>query len=80
MLSINPTKQHISFCLFKYIGVQNCIGCNVGKSISYLLHGNITQSLHTHWLGTFALVIIVYRIIQIIKTKVKTHGKSVSEI
>ncbi|MCL5991886.1 MAG: DUF2752 domain-containing protein [Bacteroidetes bacterium] len=36
-------------------------------SISYLLHGNLLQSFQAHWLGPIALIIILYRIYQLIR-------------
>lgn len=78
---INPTQEHFSFCLLKQIGISWCPGCGIGRSIAYLLHGNIIKSFETHILGTFALIIIVYRISQLInniyKTKKSIYGKSV---
>ena len=81
---INPAEQHFSFCIFKHLGFSWCPGCGIGHSISYLLHGSVIKSFQTHWLGTFALLIIVYRILQLILNKFKTnknqsYGKSVFE-
>lgn len=78
---INPAEQHFSFCVFKHLGITWCPGCGIGHSVSYLLHGDIIKSFHTHWLGTFALVVIVYRVLQLIKNNYQTnqnqsYGKS----
>ena len=75
---INPVEQHFSFCLFKQLGISWCPGCGIGHSISYLLHGDVIKSFQTHALGTFALVIIVYRILQLIINQLKNqkNGKS----
>lgn len=79
---INPAESHFSFCLFNQLGFTWCPGCGIGHSISYLLHGDIIKSFHTHWLGTFALIVIVYRVLQLIKNKYQinqnqSYGKSV---
>lgn len=77
---INPAGTHFSFCLFKHLGISWCPGCGTGHSISYLLHGDIMKSVEFHWLGTFALLMIVYRILQLIlfkTTKKQNHGKSI---
>ncbi|HQV77593.1 MAG TPA: DUF2752 domain-containing protein [Chitinophagales bacterium] len=66
---INPYEKHVSICLFKLIGWEQCIGCGLGKSISFLLHGNIQASLQNHLLGTFVLLMFVYRMYQLIKLK-----------
>lgn len=81
---INPSESHFSFCLFNRLGFTWCPGCGIGHSISYLLHGDVIKSFQTHMLGTFALLVIVYRILQLIKNKFKTnqnqsYGKSILE-
>ena len=76
---ISPVDAHFSFCLFKHLGINWCPGCGIGRSISYLLHGDIIKSFQTHILGTFALLVIVYRILQLIlkSNKNQNYGKSV---
>lgn len=79
----DPAAPHFSFCLFKFLGFSNCVGCGIGHSIAYLLQGDLIKSFETHWLGTFAVLIIVYRILQLIIYKTKTkpkNGKSVLTI
>jgi hypothetical protein len=53
---------HFSLCPLKALGITWCSGCGLGHSISYLFHGDINNSLHAHWLGIPAIVIILYRI------------------
>lgn len=69
LLAIMPpgTDPHYSFCIFKLMGIKFCPGCGLGHSISYLFHGNITASLKAHPLGIFAVIIILYRIYQLIQ-------------
>lgn len=80
---VNPTQEHFSFCILKQFGISWCPGCGIGHSISYLLHGNIIKSFDTHVLGTFALLVIVYRIVRLILNnkinKTKNYGQSVFE-
>lgn len=63
---INPTEHHLTLCPLSNLGFRYCPGCGLGRSVSYLFRGDISASFHMHPLGIFALVIIVYRIIQII--------------
>ena len=56
------------------MGFKWCPGCGIGHSIAWLLHGNIKNSLHAHWLGIPALVLIVYRIVVLIKDNVLGYG------
>ncbi|SFD32933.1 Protein of unknown function [Chitinophaga sp. CF118] len=54
-----------SFCLLKQIGIPWCPGCGMGHSINYLLHGQWMASLKSHPLGGFAVIILLYRTIQL---------------
>lgn len=68
LLLINPYEiQHFSFCLFSIIGIDFCPGCGLGRSISMIYHGDITGSFSMHPLGLFALGMITYRIISLLK-------------
>ncbi len=67
LLFINPYEtQHFSFCAFKLVGIDHCPGCGLGRSISFIYHGDILNSFRTHPLGLFALFIIGYRIISLL--------------
>ncbi|WP_311954640.1 DUF2752 domain-containing protein [Mucilaginibacter terrae] len=48
--------------MFKLVGITWCPGCGIGHSISWLLHGNLTQSFKAHYLGIPALAVIIYRV------------------
>lgn len=58
-----PNDVHYSLCPLKAAGIDFCPGCGLGHSLSWLLHGEFRNSLHTHPLGVFALGVLVYRII-----------------
>ncbi len=65
---MNPSAEtHFSLCFFKWIGISFCPGCGLGHAISWLLHGNIQQSLHAHPLGIFAVVVLLFRIFTLLK-------------
>ncbi|WP_233276895.1 DUF2752 domain-containing protein [Mucilaginibacter paludis] len=60
----NPYQAaHFELCPLKLLGINWCPGCGLGHSISYLFHGNIPASLHAHWLGIPAIIIIFRRIL-----------------
>jgi len=60
---INPSgESHFSFCLFKNLGISFCPGCGLGRSISFLLHGDVVRSFHAHPLGIVALPVLLHRI------------------
>jgi hypothetical protein len=59
----NPAGPvHFSLCPLRAMGITWCPGCGLGHSISWLFHGNISNSWHAHWFGIPALGIILYRI------------------
>jgi len=67
-LGISDTSKQgqYSLCPFKAMGFTWCPGCGLGHSISWLLHGNVNNSWHAHWLGIPALCIILYRIYSLV--------------
>lgn len=63
---IDPAKEKaFSLCLLHNLGLDFCTGCGLGRSISFLLHGNIVESFHTHPLGVFAFIVLSFRIIKL---------------
>lgn len=50
-------------CLFKKLGLPFCPGCGIGRSVSFLLHGDLIRSLQVHPLGPAAFLILSARII-----------------
>jgi len=68
---INPyTPKHLDFCLFSLVGIDNCPGCGLGKSISMIFHGDFASSFNAHPLGIPAIVLILKRIYKLIKNKI----------
>lgn len=68
---INPyTPKHLNFCLFSLVGIENCPGCGLGKSISMIFHGDIAGSFDAHSLGIPAIILILKRIYKLIRNKI----------
>jgi hypothetical protein len=77
MALIEPThEQHFTLCLFSQLGFDFCPGCGLGRSIVFLFHGEVLQSFQTHPFGLLAVIILSYRIFQLLKQHIKSHGKS----
>jgi hypothetical protein len=67
----NPSAAtHFTLCPLKLMGLTWCPGCGLGHSIAYLLHGDIKNSFHAHWLGIPALIIIGHRVFVLFKREV----------
>jgi hypothetical protein len=71
---IEPFAGHFSICPFYHLGFSFCPGCGLGASISYLMHGHPTLSFESHPLGWFALIVLLCRVFQLIKTNYKPYG------
>jgi hypothetical protein len=69
-----PTQNHISICPLDQLGFDFCPGCGLGRSISFLFHGEIIQSLVTHPLGIFAVIVLSFRIVHLLKLYLKFYG------
>lgn len=72
----NPAVHHYTLCPFLYMGIEWCPGCGIGRSISSLLHLNLQASLHYHWFGIPAFLILLHRIYQLSKKFVYFRTKS----
>ncbi len=77
------SENHFSLCPIQAIGFTGCPGCGMGRSISYLLHGELGLSFNQHWFGVPGLGILILRIVQLFKkfllnlmsTKALYYGK-----
>ncbi|HOI29426.1 MAG TPA: DUF2752 domain-containing protein [Melioribacteraceae bacterium] len=74
---INPYEVHeFTFCPFHNIGIENCPGCGLGRSISFFYHGDLDHSLQTHPLGIAAFFLISARIIQLTRKMINNYQQS----
>lgn len=62
--------HHFTLCPLANMGFDWCPGCGIGRSITQLFHGNVGASLEHHWFGIPALVIIVWRIVELIRLRI----------
>lgn len=65
---LNPDSNPVSLCPLKFMGFHYCPGCGLGRSIALLFRGRFADSFTMHPLGSFALVVIGYRIFQLGRT------------
>jgi len=73
---IDPyTPKHLNMCLFSLVGIDNCPGCGLGKSISMIFHGDFVGSFNAHPLGIPAILLIVKRIYKLIVNKINLSNK-----
>jgi hypothetical protein len=77
-LTVPSESTHFTICPFSAMGIDFCPGCGLGRSVSFLLHGDITNSLSVHPLGIFALIVLTTRIISLIKMNWSSYGKRIS--
>jgi hypothetical protein len=50
-------------------------GYGLGHSISYLLHGDLAESLRSHWLGIPATLVLVHRILHLTRARAHIQDK-----
>jgi hypothetical protein len=62
-----------TLCLFHHIGISWCPGCGIGRSMSHFLHGNIQASIQSHWFGIPAVLILGYRILQLVLPEIRNN-------
>ena len=70
----SPGETHFTICPLANLGIEFCLGCGLGNSISYLFNGDFVASFQSHPLGVFALIIISLRIISIIKNNWRRYA------
>ena len=73
LASANPHAHHFSLCPLANVGIEWCPGCGLGRSISALFHGELRESVHFHWFGIPAVLVIVYRIITLSTLTIKRN-------
>lgn len=66
---IDPSAPAISICPLRLLGVEICPGCGLGHSVSWLLHGEIRNSLQSHILGIPTLLVLLHRILSLLFPK-----------
>jgi len=70
-----PLQHHFTVCPLANLGFSWCPGCGIGRSITALLHGNLTTSFQLHWFGLPALLILFYRICILIRAQFNRNKK-----
>jgi hypothetical protein len=71
-----PSGTHISLCPLYQLGFDFCPGCGLGRSISFLFHGDIAQSFRIHPLGIFAVIVLSVRVYTLSKLYIQFHGQN----
>ena len=70
MAVMSPSNTHSSLCPLSAAGLDFCPGCGLGHSVSYLARGNFEASFMAHPLGMIAVLILIWRIVQIFRKPV----------
>ena len=76
LLAFAGTDSHFTICPLKNAGLNFCPGCGLGKSITLLFHGELANSFAAHPLGIFALFVLTFRIITLLRQHIQNYGKS----
>lgn len=63
---VDPSQaSRVTICPVAYFGYDFCPGCGLGRSIAWLFHGSVSNSLSTHPLGIVTVAILIHRIVQL---------------
>ena len=66
---MNAESTQPTFCIFRILGFTHCPGCGIGHAIHYALHFQFRQSFQSHWMGLAAVIILFFRIHQLLNVK-----------
>ncbi|NCT94566.1 MAG: DUF2752 domain-containing protein [Chitinophagaceae bacterium] len=78
LLYYMPETGGTSLCPSVWLGFGNCPGCGIGHAIRNTLHGHISTGFGQHFMGPFAVIIILHRIIQLTKPFYLSHHETQS--
>ena len=67
---MSPDTTEPTLCLLDRFGIAWCPGDGLGHSISYTFRGDFISALEANFVGPFAVLILVLRIIYLIKKNV----------
>lgn len=73
---MNPEGSHFTLCPLQVLGFDFCPGCGLGRSCALLLNGQLEDSFYRHPMGIFAIPVIVFRIIQLLRDRFFMDPKS----
>lgn len=78
---MSPYDKGQSFCLLEYAGYDFCPGDGLGHSISFFFRGEFQNSLHAHFMGMPAVLILSMRILFLLNNNFNqkeriSYGKS----
>lgn len=63
----------VTLCIPSMLGVEECWGCGLGRSIALLVRGDFSGSIASHPLGIPAILIITSRIVQLVRQRRINH-------
>lgn len=70
------TQNEFSICPLKALGFHYCPGCGLGRSISFLLHGDLVSSFQAHIFGIPATIILFSRTVNLLSKTIKQNKPS----
>lgn len=68
-----PGPAHYTICPLKNLGFHFCPGCGLGTSITYFFHMDFRASFETHPLGIPAVILLIFRSMQVFRQAKKTY-------
>lgn len=72
LFAMVPADSHFTLCPLSNLGFSFCPGCGIGHAIHYVMWFNFSASFAAHPLGIPAMIIIFYRIIDLLLKRFKS--------
>jgi hypothetical protein len=76
-IAIPTHEAHFTACPLSAAGFSFCPGCGLGRSITFLFHGQLYNSFNMHWLGIPATAFIAWRIFYLFR-RIINHYQTTS--
>lgn len=68
---LQTSESHFSLCPLNNLGIDFCWGCGIGRSMHHFIKGEWVTSFSYHFAGGPAVIVILYRIYQLIKERIQ---------
>lgn len=72
----SDSDAHFTVCPLQRAGFDFCPGCGLGRSMAYALDGHFLAAWHVHPLGIFAVIVLLYRVIQLTLNYKNLYGQN----
>lgn len=66
LYNLDTSTDQTTICPVHHLGFKWCPGCGLGRSINLFFHGQFKASFAMHWMGIPVIIVLSYRIFQLL--------------